>query len=105
MKTASPNTSDTNNILSLTVDPPQYTGPGDLVRLQCIIPDESQYELKWSRVGSQPLPYGSVQSGGLLTLNRLRPYDSGVYICSAVSLTTGAIESEIETLVNVVQRR
>lgn len=89
----------------MTIDPPQYTGPGDVVRLQCTISDESQYRIKWSKTGNQPLPYGSVQNGGLLTLNRIRPTDSGFYVCSAISLRSGAIESEVEVPINVVQKR
>ncbi|XP_050052982.1 basement membrane-specific heparan sulfate proteoglycan core protein-like isoform X1 [Aphis gossypii] len=94
-----------NDLLSLTIDPPQYSGPGDVVRLQCTISDESQYALKWSKAGNQPLPYGSEQNGGLLTLNRLKPSNSGTYVCSAISYRSGAIESEVEVPVNIVQRR
>jgi len=75
------------------------------VRLQCIISDESQHRIKWTKIGNQPLPYGSVQDGGLLTLTRLKPSDSGAYVCSAVSLRSGAIESEVEVPVTIVQRR
>lgn len=106
IKTASQNpVNGSNDLISLTIDPPQYSGPGDVVRLQGIISDESQYELKWSKIGNQPLPYGSVQSGGLLTLNRLKPADSGIYVCSAISLRSGAIESEVEVPINIIQRR
>lgn len=76
-----------------------------MIRLQCIISDESQYDLKWSKIGNQPLPYGSVQSGGILTLNRVKPSDSGMYTCSAFSLRSGAIESEVEVPINIIQRR
>ncbi|XP_025416415.1 basement membrane-specific heparan sulfate proteoglycan core protein isoform X4 [Sipha flava] len=100
-----PNINGSNDLIRITVDPPQYSGPGDLVRLQCIISDESQYELKWSKIGNQPLPYGSLQSGGLLTLNRVKPSDSGVYVCSAFSLRSNAIESEVEVPINIIQRR
>lgn len=106
IQTASQNViNGSNDLLSLTIDPPQYSGPGDVVRLQCTISDESQYGLKWSKAGNQPLPYGSVQNGGLLTLNRLKPSNSGVYVCSAISYRSGAIESEIEVPVNIVPRR
>jgi len=92
--------------LSLTIDPPQYSGPGDIVPLQCTISDETQYGVKWSKIGNQPLPYGSEQSSsGLLTLHRLKPSNSGVYVCSAISYRSGAIESEVEVPVNIVQRR
>jgi hypothetical protein len=95
-----------NDLLSLTIDPPQYSGPGDIVRLQCTISDETQYAVKWSKIGNQPLPYGSEQSSsGLLTLHRLKPSNSGVYVCSAISYRSGAIESEVEVPVNIVQRR
>ncbi|XP_060879808.1 basement membrane-specific heparan sulfate proteoglycan core protein isoform X7 [Metopolophium dirhodum] len=95
-----------NDLLSLTIDPPQYSGPGDVVRLQCTISDETQYGVKWSKVGNQPLPYGSEQSSsGLLTLHRLKPSNSGTYVCSAISYRSGAIESEVEVPVNIVQRR
>ncbi|XP_029344965.1 basement membrane-specific heparan sulfate proteoglycan core protein isoform X9 [Acyrthosiphon pisum] len=95
-----------NDLLSLTIDPPQYSGPGDIVRLQCTISDETQYGVKWSKIGNQPLPYGSEQSSsGLLTLHRLKPSNSGVYVCSAISYRSGAIESEVEVPVNIVQRR
>lgn len=104
--TAQTNTSVSNELLLLTIDPPQYSGPGDVVRLQCTISDESQYSLKWTKIGNQPLPYGSVLlENGLLTLNRLKPSDSGIYVCSAISLRSGAIESEIEVPVNIIQRR
>lgn len=91
--------------MPITVDPPQYTGPGDIVRFQCNISDESQYKLEWSKIGKQPLPYGSVQNGGLLILNRVRPSDSGIYVCSAVSWSSGATVSEVEVQINIVQRR
>lgn len=99
------NINGSSDLLSLTIDPPQYTGPGDIVRLQCTISDESQYRIKWSKIGNQQLPYGSTQSGGLLTLTRLRTSDSGNYVCSAISLRSGAIESEVEVIVNIIPRR
>jgi len=76
-----------------------------LIRIQCTISDESQYVTKWTKIGNHPLPYGSTQSGGLLTLNRVKPSDSGIYVCSAVSLRSGAIESEVEAPINIVQKR
>lgn len=94
-----------SGLVSLTVDPPQYSGSGEIVRLQCIVSDEPQYAVKWSKIGNQPLPAGSVQSGGLLTLKRVKSSDSGIYVCSAVSWRSGAIESEIEVPVNIVERR
>lgn len=102
---SSDNGNGSNDFITMTADPPQYSGPGDMIHLQCTISEESQYELKWTKIGNQPLPYGSVQNGGVLTLNQLKPSDSGVYICSAISLRSGAIASEIEIPVHIVQRR
>ncbi|XP_050533162.1 basement membrane-specific heparan sulfate proteoglycan core protein-like isoform X14 [Daktulosphaira vitifoliae] len=98
-------TNGPNELLALTINPPQYSGPGDEVRFQCTISDETQYVLKWSRPGDQPLPYGSAQTGGELILRNLRQNDAGAYICSAISLRTGAIESEIEASVYVLKSR
>lgn len=89
----------------MTIDPPQYSGSGDLINLQCIISDETQYRLKWSKAGNKPLPFGSVQRGGLLTLTQVKPTESGQYVCSAISLRSGAIESDVEVQVNIIQRR
>ena len=63
----------------LTVRPEEVVvEPGEEVVFVC-----SDSEGQWSREGGAELPGGARQGGGVLTLPRLQPQQSGFYICSA----------------------
>lgn len=77
--------------IKLTVEPPEYTGPGgETVRLSCLVgEDRGSYIIHWSRANGRELPPDSVQSDGVLTIFNASPADSDVYVCTATLRSTG----------------
>ena len=79
--------------VKLTVEPPEYTGPGgETIRLSCLVgEDRSSYIIHWSRANGRELPPSTVQSDGVLTIFNASPADSDVYVCTATLRSTGAV--------------
>ncbi|PNF14537.1 hypothetical protein B7P43_G15031, partial [Cryptotermes secundus] len=98
-------TSPGSNI-KLTVEPPEYTGPGGgTVRLSCLVgEDRGLYIIRWSRANGRELPPDSVQSDGVLTIFNVSPADSDVYVCTATLRSTGAV-AEIQARVTIVSNQ
>jgi hypothetical protein len=92
--------------IKLTVEPPEYTGPGgETVRLSCLVgEDRGSYVIRWSRANRRELPPDSVQSDGVLTIFNASPADSDVYVCTATLRSTGAV-AEIQARVTIVSSR
>lgn len=89
--------------IKLTVEPPEYTGPGgETVRLSCLVgEDRGSYIIRWSRSNGRELPPDSLQSDGILTIFNASPADSDVYVCTATLRSTGAV-AEIQARVTVI---
>jgi hypothetical protein len=92
--------------VKLTVEPPEYTGPGgETIRLSCLVgEDRSSYIIRWSRANGRELPPSTVQSDGVLTIFNASPADSDVYVCTATLRSTGAV-SEVQAQVTIVSDR
>jgi len=92
--------------VQLTVEPPEYTGPGgETIRLSCLVgEDRSSYIIRWSRANGRELPPGAVQSDGVLTIFNASPADSDVYVCTATLRNTGAV-SQVQAQVTIVSDR
>jgi hypothetical protein len=95
--------SSAGSSIKLTVEPPEYTGPGgETVRLSCLVgEDRALYTIRWSRANGRELPRDSVQSDGVLTIFDASPADSDVYVCTATLRSTGAV-AEIQARVTIV---
>jgi len=87
----------------LTVEPPEYTGPGgETIRLSCSAgEDRSLYVVRWSRANGRDLPPSAVQSDGVLTIFNASPADSDVYVCTATLRSTGDV-SQVQAQVTIV---
>jgi hypothetical protein len=92
--------------IKLTVEPPEYTGPGgETIRLSCLVgEDRGSYTIRWSRANGQNLPPSAVQSDGVLTIFNASPADSDVYVCTATLRSTGAV-SQVQARVTIVSNR
>uniref|UniRef100_A0A1B6EDX6 Basement membrane-specific heparan sulfate proteoglycan core protein n=1 Tax=Clastoptera arizonana TaxID=38151 RepID=A0A1B6EDX6_9HEMI len=99
-----PPTSGPEPTIALTVEPRDYSGrPGDTVQLRCSSNNNRNVRYRWIRLHQTPLPSTSVAGDdGILTIYNASPNDSGVYVCIAVSTTTGAEESEVQARINIV---
>ncbi|CAI8012050.1 Titin, partial [Geodia barretti] len=67
------------------VDDTLETMSGDTVILTCSLDqvDNDPVTFTWARQDGRPLPEGSTQANGVLTIPGARVEDSGVYVCSA----------------------
>jgi hypothetical protein len=92
--------------IKLTVEPPEYTGPGgETIRLSCLVgEDRGSYIVRWSRANGRDLPPSAVQSDGVLTIFNASPADSDVYVCTATLRSTGAV-SQVQAQVTIVSNR
>ncbi|KAK0394822.1 hypothetical protein QR680_000951 [Steinernema hermaphroditum] len=71
------------------VDPPEQTvNENDDATIRCWVPDHHGIQLRWRKENGQPLPYGSVDRDGILTIRRTQHADAGNYICSAIDPRT-----------------
>jgi len=89
--------------IKLTVEPPEYTGPGgETIRLSCLAgEDRSLFIINWSRANGRELPPSAVQSDGVLTIFNASPADSDVYVCTATLRSTGDV-SQVQAQVTIV---
>ncbi|KHN71128.1 Basement membrane proteoglycan [Toxocara canis] len=84
------------------VEPPeQFVNEGDPVRFQCFVPGNARAQLRWSREGGGPLPYGVTANGdGVLYIPNAQLGDAGNYLCSTIDPERGEpIESTPARLV------
>ncbi|CAI8025147.1 Titin [Geodia barretti] len=67
------------------VDDTLETTSGDTVTLTCSLDqvENDPVTFTWARQDGRPLPEGSTQADGVLTIPGARVEDSGVYVCSA----------------------
>lgn len=83
-------------IVRVEIQPPSYVGVSDdVVTLRCIA-HENIESIRWSKENGQ-LPYSSRENDGVLVIQRARPEDSGVYVCSVTSYsgTTGVQRASV----------
>ncbi|XP_075211994.1 terribly reduced optic lobes isoform X4 [Lycorma delicatula] len=84
----------------LTIDPPEYTGSaGETVRLQCLSPS-IDYTVSWSRSDNQPFQSSVTDQNGILTIYNANPSDSGIYICTGRTVSTGS-KQDAQAIVSI----
>ncbi|XP_012342709.1 basement membrane-specific heparan sulfate proteoglycan core protein isoform X12 [Apis florea] len=67
-----------------TITPPQWIGSvGDTIVITCI--PSLDANITWTRERNIPLPPTANQRDGILTIVNPTTYDSGIYICTAIS--------------------
>uniref|UniRef100_A0A9J2P054 Basement membrane proteoglycan n=1 Tax=Ascaris lumbricoides TaxID=6252 RepID=A0A9J2P054_ASCLU len=66
----------------LLVTTEETVNEGDLVRLRCYLPGQSDNGLHWRRQDGSALNEDTTDEHGILTIPRASPSDSGYYICS-----------------------
>ncbi|CAI4227289.1 unnamed protein product [Auanema sp. JU1783] len=72
------------------VDPIEQTvNEGEPARFRCWVPGNSDVELKWTRVGHQPLPHGVQEQQGILHIPSTSQNEVGQYICTATDPRDG----------------
>ena len=67
--------------------------------LECEVTPDDGFDYEWDKRG-KPLPMERIQkvNSSLMTINNLKPEDSGDYRC-IVSNSTGEVESQYETVI------
>ncbi|TMS34405.1 hypothetical protein L596_002005 [Steinernema carpocapsae] len=85
------------------VDPPEQTvNENEDATIRCWVEGHPNIHLRWRKENNQPLPYGSHERDGVLTIRRAQHADAGNYICSAVDPHTRAPVDSDPARVNVV---
>ncbi|KAK6034690.1 immunoglobulin domain protein [Cooperia oncophora] len=71
------------------VDPMEQTvTEGEPARFRCWVPGNPDAELKWQRIGHQPLPSTVQEHQGILHIPRASQHEAGQYICTATDPKT-----------------
>ncbi|KAK5969060.1 hypothetical protein GCK32_016297, partial [Trichostrongylus colubriformis] len=66
------------------VDPLEQTvNEGEPARFRCWVPGNPEAELKWHRIGHQPLPASVQEQQGILNIPRASQHEAGQYVCTA----------------------
>ncbi|XP_076237238.1 basement membrane-specific heparan sulfate proteoglycan core protein-like isoform X3 [Calliopsis andreniformis] len=85
-----------------TITPPEWTGTvGEVVRITCT--PSQKANITWTREGNLPLPYTANQRNGVLTITNPSQYDSGVYVCTAISFI--GTETNNTVTITILPRR
>ncbi|VDO14997.1 unnamed protein product [Haemonchus placei] len=66
------------------IDPVEQTvNDGEPARFRCWVPGNPEAELKWHRIGHQPLPASVQEHQGILHIPRASQHEAGQYVCTA----------------------
>ncbi|CAG2108665.1 unnamed protein product [Medioppia subpectinata] len=80
----------TNDINIQVYPERQNIRQGQEVVFRCREESEKRLPVQWGRPDGQPLPYGSTDVRGRLTIPNIQPQQSGVYICSTIASPLGS---------------
>jgi len=85
-----------------TITPSEWSGTSeDVVRLICT--PSQHVNVTWTRSGGLPLPYTASQRDGILTITNPTPSDSGIYVCTAISVR--GTETSTTARITIMSRR